>query len=148
MSSRMSYIFEGLESPYFSSFSIRTRSCVYCTTNCPLTLKGLVTSSSWLRASYNGVCAVKKEAIWAKAFLSIQGGNIPGAGFFLRPGRGGVPAVPRHPDFLGPPGGGFRWGQAQIVFFLSVCIKSVQKFSSSAAHLGHFFWGGGCPRSG
>ncbi len=24
-----------------------------------------------------------------------------GAGFFLRP-RGGVPAVPRHPDFLGP----------------------------------------------
>jgi hypothetical protein len=39
--------------------------------------------------------------------------------------------------------GGSRRGQAQIAFFLSGYIKSVQKISGCAGHLGHFGTPGG-----
>ncbi len=43
-----------------------------------------------------------------------------------------VPAVPRHQTFWDPPP---HWeGQAQIAYFLVVCIKKVQKFSGCAKH--------------
>ncbi len=64
---------------------------------------------------------------------------------FKTPGGG----VPRHPDFLGhppPPEGGSRRGQALFAFFLSSCIKTVQKLSDCAGHLGHFGTPGGVPK--
>jgi hypothetical protein len=49
-----------------------------------------------------------------------------GAGLFLRPPGGGVPAVPRHPDFLGP-----LPRVPHKSRFLRVCIKSVPKLKRS-----------------
>ncbi len=54
---------------------------------------------------------------------------------FKTPGGGG-PGGAQAPKLFWDPRGGR--GQALFAFFLSVCIKSVQKFSGCAGHLGHF----------
>ncbi len=71
---------------------------------------------------------------------------MPDRLLFKTPRGEGVPAVPRHPDFLGPlpPGGGGvprRAGTKRV--FLWVCIKTGQKFYGCAGHMGLFWTPGG-----
>ncbi len=52
---------------------------------------------------YTKICAalVHRPAIFQKVTVRSPSGRQT-TGFFLRPGGGGVPAMPRHPGFLGP----------------------------------------------